>query len=260
MKSYSSNSSKDQSSSAASSTNLDLENSSNNSFTDNSHISTAQRALTNTVKRGSSNSSNAIQRITFMGANVDINGLTLDEAREHLGRLRMIRGRSGAGFVMQPAQYEYDPADEAALQLRIQALEAAALEARRVAVRDRLIAHLAAQATAADWTGQPGWVGSGLAAVDGGETIGGNVATDDVEARWTTFLGGGPYTHRHPRTGAVDATRLVSADGQRSIRYGDHERNSAANQHHFHEETWTHNPGAPGTITCTNVLRRAPVT
>jgi hypothetical protein len=213
-------------------------------------------------KENLSSSRGVVQRITHNGVAIDIATLGLADSRNHLSRLRRIRGITAAGGVVLPvdAQYNYDPADEATLQARIQVLEAAELEARRVAVRDGLIAQLAALATAADWTNAPAWAGTNLAAVNGGEVIGANLLPAGVAARWVAFLGPGALSHRHPRTGAVDATRLVSADGQRSIRYGAHEQNSAANQHHFHEETWTHNVGPPQTVMVANVLRRAPVT
>ncbi len=35
-------------------------------------------------------------------------------------------------------------------------------------------------------------------------------------------------------------TRIVSEDGKRSIRYGNHEMNSSPTKHHYHEETWTY--------------------
>ncbi|MFE6037370.1 putative T7SS-secreted protein [Streptomyces sp. NPDC056452] len=58
-------------------------------------------------------------------------------------------------------------------------------------------------------------------------------------AEWEEFLGEGPYTNIHPRTGLPDPDRLVSADGGRSIRLGDHEMNSKPTRFHFHKETWT---------------------
>ncbi|MBM7440948.1 putative T7SS-secreted protein [Streptomyces sp. HB132] len=58
-------------------------------------------------------------------------------------------------------------------------------------------------------------------------------------AEWEEFLGEGPYTNIHPRTGLPDPDRLVSADGTRSIRLGDHEMNSKPTRFHFHKETWT---------------------
>ncbi|MFI9252823.1 DUF6531 domain-containing protein [Streptomyces sp. NPDC053069] len=56
---------------------------------------------------------------------------------------------------------------------------------------------------------------------------------------WEKFLGDGPYTNVHPRTGLPDPDRLVSADGRRSIRLGPHEMNSKPTKFHFHMETWT---------------------
>lgn len=56
---------------------------------------------------------------------------------------------------------------------------------------------------------------------------------------WEKFLGDGPYTNIHPRTGQLDPNRLVSADGTRSIRLGDHEMNSKPTKFHFHKESWT---------------------
>jgi hypothetical protein len=128
-----------------------------------------------------------------------------------------------------------------------------------VAVVADLVTQITDLATAIDWTVLPAWAGTTPTAADGVETIGANIPPADVSARWQVFLGAGPYSHKHPRTGIDDPTRLVSADGQRSIRYGNHERNSSANQHHFHEETWTYN-AATTTLTVTNVLRRTPVT
>ena len=212
-------------------------------------------------KENTSQHRSVIQRITHNGLAVNIGTLNLVDARNHLGRLRRIRGITGAGGVVPPADalYAYLPADEAALQQRIQTLEAAALDARRLAVVAGLVVQLAALATAADWANPPAWAGTTPTAADGGETIGANLLPATVAARWAAFLGGGTYSHKHPRTGVVDATRLVSADGQRSIRYGAHEQNSSANQHHFHEETWTYD--APTTtLTVANVLRRTPVT
>ena len=65
------------------------------------------------------------------------------------------------------------------------------------------------------------------------------VKPQDAAGKWHDFLGEGPYTNIHPRTGLPDNDRLVSADGKRSIRYGAHEMNSKPNKHHYHEETWT---------------------
>ncbi|GGR54597.1 MULTISPECIES: putative T7SS-secreted protein [Streptomyces] len=61
----------------------------------------------------------------------------------------------------------------------------------------------------------------------------------EVLDEWDKFLGEGPYTNIHPRTGLPDPDRLVSADGRRSIRLGSHEMNSKPTKFHFHMETWT---------------------
>ncbi|MFF5012020.1 putative T7SS-secreted protein [Streptomyces sp. NPDC001165] len=61
----------------------------------------------------------------------------------------------------------------------------------------------------------------------------------EVMDAWEKFLGDGPYTNIHPRTGLPDPDRIVSADGRRSIRLGPHEMNSKPTKFHFHMETWT---------------------
>jgi RHS repeat-associated protein len=64
------------------------------------------------------------------------------------------------------------------------------------------------------------------------------VKPNDAVRRWGEFLGDGPTTDIHPRTGLPDADRIVSADGTRSIRFGPHEMNSSPTKFHYHEETW----------------------
>ncbi|MEU9678533.1 putative T7SS-secreted protein [Streptomyces parvus] len=61
----------------------------------------------------------------------------------------------------------------------------------------------------------------------------------DAMAAWEDFLGEGPYSNIHPRTGLPDPDRLVSADGTRSIRVGHHEMTSKPTKFHFHMEEWT---------------------
>jgi RHS repeat-associated protein len=68
------------------------------------------------------------------------------------------------------------------------------------------------------------------------------VKASEVTDQWDKFLGDGPYSNTHPRTGVPDANRLVSADGTRSIRFGPHEMNSRPTNFHYHEETWTYDP------------------
>ena len=68
------------------------------------------------------------------------------------------------------------------------------------------------------------------------------VKPQDATDKWDEFLGPGEHTNIHPRTGQPDPNRIVSEDGKRSIRYGDHEMNSSPTKHHYHEETWTYDP------------------
>ncbi|MGO1298556.1 MAG: RHS repeat-associated core domain-containing protein, partial [Vibrio sp.] len=68
------------------------------------------------------------------------------------------------------------------------------------------------------------------------------VKPQDAVGKWHEFLGPGPHSKKHPRTGEIDPDRIVSADGKRSIRYGSHEMNSKPTKHHYHEETWTYDP------------------
>jgi uncharacterized protein RhaS with RHS repeats len=67
------------------------------------------------------------------------------------------------------------------------------------------------------------------------------IKPQDATNEWERFLGAGPYTDIHPRTGKSDSDRIVSTDGTKSIRYGAHEMNSKPNKHHYHEETWRFN-------------------
>jgi hypothetical protein len=66
------------------------------------------------------------------------------------------------------------------------------------------------------------------------------VKPQDATDKWDEFLGPGPHSNKHPRTGEVDPDRIVSADGTRSIRYGSHEMGGKPTKHHYHEETWTY--------------------
>lgn len=79
----------------------------------------------------------------------------------------------------------------------------------------------------------------------------------DAVARWDEFLGPGAQTNIHPRTGLPDADRLVSSDGLRSIRFGNHEMGSSPTKFHFHEETWSFDDGA-GAWNLQNIVVRVP--
>ncbi|MGN7200355.1 SpvB/TcaC N-terminal domain-containing protein [Arthrobacter sp. SAFR-044] len=70
---------------------------------------------------------------------------------------------------------------------------------------------------------------------------------------WNEYLGPN-QTNVHPRTGLPDADRLVSSDGLRSIRFGQHEMNSS--RLHYHMEEWFPDPDPElPTLMITNDVR-----
>ncbi len=78
----------------------------------------------------------------------------------------------------------------------------------------------------------------------------------DIENRRGYKLNG-ERTNIRPRTGEVDPDRIISEDGTRSIRYGNHEMNSSPTKHHYHEETWRLN-SETGAMDVDNVVVRVP--
>ncbi|SHG80911.1 RHS repeat-associated core domain-containing protein [Streptoalloteichus hindustanus] len=78
----------------------------------------------------------------------------------------------------------------------------------------------------------------------------------DAVDRWDDFLGPGPHSNIHPRTGLPDPNRITSADGKRTIRFGDHEMNSKPTKFHYHEETWRQD--SSGQFYVDNVQVRVP--
>ena len=68
------------------------------------------------------------------------------------------------------------------------------------------------------------------------------VKTSDVTNYWDDYLGSN-QTNIHPRTGLVDNDRIFSADGTKSIRFGNHEMDSmGTTKFHFHLEEWKYDP------------------
>ena len=68
------------------------------------------------------------------------------------------------------------------------------------------------------------------------------VKISDVTNYWDDYLGSN-QTNIHPRTGLVDNDRIFSADGTRSIRFGNHEMDSmGTTKFHFHLEEWKYDP------------------
>ena len=68
------------------------------------------------------------------------------------------------------------------------------------------------------------------------------VKKSDVTNYWDDYLGSN-QTNIHPRTGLVDNDRIFSADGTKSIRFGNHEMDSmGTTKFHFHLEEWKYDP------------------
>lgn len=62
----------------------------------------------------------------------------------------------------------------------------------------------------------------------------------DVTDYWDEFLGDN-QTNINPITGKADNNRIFSADGTRSIRFGNHEmRSMGTSKFHFHQEEWVY--------------------
>lgn len=81
------------------------------------------------------------------------------------------------------------------------------------------------------------------------------IKLDDVTNTWDNYLGKNT-TNINPRTGGIDPNRIFSADGTKSIRYGNHEMGSmGTTKGHFHYETWTYD-AATDTMTVSNTLQR----
>jgi hypothetical protein len=224
-----------------------------NKVSDSYHHS--REAVSGTVAR----QTGVIQRITHNSVDIVIKTLTVKECNEHLGRIaRKDKGVSKGN----DNEFTYAPTDKDELQKRILAAKEAEADGKKAALVIELEAELASLATAADFAVKPEWDGHNPGQGTMTETYAsGNIKADkgSVVARWKAFLGAGPYTQKHPRDGSVAVGRLVSADGKRSIRYGDHEKTSSTTLHHFHEETWTYNIGG-NTVDVANQVRRVPVT
>jgi len=108
-----------------------------------------------------------------------------------------------------------------------------------------------------------GWIGGLPAALWTPETAVQTTFTlgvkpEDAIRRWNEFLGEGPHSNIHPRTGFPDPNRIVSVDGTRSIRFGPHEMNSPPTRFHYHEETWTFD-ASKNTWFVDNVVVRVPM-
>ena len=78
---------------------------------------------------------------------------------------------------------------------------------------------------------------------------------NDALDNWDDFLGEGQTSYNR-FTGTNDPDRIFSADGTRSIRFGDHEMDSlGTGKAHFHYEVWELDPFS-NTVYVTNTLQR----
>ncbi|MEW4225842.1 hypothetical protein [Rossellomorea marisflavi] len=84
------------------------------------------------------------------------------------------------------------------------------------------------------------------------------VKPQDATKKWEEFLGEGEYSNIHPIKGTSDPNRIFSADGKRSIRYGNHEMGSKPTKHHYHEEIWDYDP-IEDTMTYSNTMITVPI-
>lgn len=94
------------------------------------------------------------------------------------------------------------------------------------------------------WVHNPANPCTPVVQVGGGEIPGPQVRAADRIAEQDRFLGSGPYSNIHPRTGDLSPERTVVQTGPntwRSIREGAHEINST--NPHYHEEHWWYDEG-----------------
>lgn len=81
------------------------------------------------------------------------------------------------------------------------------------------------------------------------------IRTSDALDSWDEFLGEG-QTNYNKLTGVTETDRIFSADGTRSIRFGNHEMDSlGTSKAHFHYEVWEYDPFSD-TVYVTNTIQR----
>ena len=81
------------------------------------------------------------------------------------------------------------------------------------------------------------------------------IKSSEATQSWENYLGENT-TNIHPRTNQADPNRIFSADGTKSIRFGNHEMaRMGTPKFHYHMETWTYDP-ATDTMVVTNTLQR----
>jgi len=81
------------------------------------------------------------------------------------------------------------------------------------------------------------------------------IKADDALSAWDDYLGPG-QTNYNRFSGEYDMNRIFSADGTKSIRFGNHEMESlGTTKAHFHYEEWIYNPFT-NTVRVDNYLQR----
>jgi hypothetical protein len=81
------------------------------------------------------------------------------------------------------------------------------------------------------------------------------IKSTNVTNAWDNYLGKNT-TDINPKTRMADPNRIFSADGTKSIRFGNHEMGTMSTpKGHFHYETWTYD-AVTDTMTVTNILQR----
>ena len=81
------------------------------------------------------------------------------------------------------------------------------------------------------------------------------IKSTEATNAWNNYLGSNTI-NINPRTGLADPNRIFSADGTKSIRFGNHEMQSLGTpKGHFHYETWIYD-AATDAMTITNTLQR----
>ena len=81
------------------------------------------------------------------------------------------------------------------------------------------------------------------------------INSSEATSAWDNYLGSN-QTNYNPYSGTYDSNRIFSADGSKSIRFGNHEMNSlGTSKAHFHYETWIYNP-ITNVVNYYNVIQR----
>lgn len=208
---------------------------------------------------GSITNNGLVQRVSYNGSILDISQLNSEECKEHLARISRVKaGHPKVG----DTDYAYDNDDSEKLVKRKKEALNKEISLKHSTLISNLDTQLTHLATSSSFTVDPPWMNLNPAPGSSNETYSpGKIKADvnTIVSSWCSFLGKGPYSNLHPRLGSSDNSRLVSGNGQRSIRYGIHEKTSKPTLHHFHEESWSYDQPS-NKVNVDNLVKRAPVT